>query len=52
MVFPRLCGHAEIGWSPAAGRGFDEYKGRLAHHGKRLEALGVDFYRSSLISWE
>jgi hexosaminidase len=45
LVFPRLLGHAEIGWSPAAGRSWDEYRQRLAGHAARLEALGVNFYR-------
>jgi hexosaminidase len=45
LVFPRLLGHAEIGWSPTAGRSWDEYRQRLAGHDARLEALGVDFYR-------
>jgi hexosaminidase len=45
LVFPRLLGYAEIGWSPAAGRSWDEYRQRLAGHVARLEALDVDFYR-------
>ncbi len=45
LVFPRLLGIAEIGWSPAAGRSWDEYRQRLTGHAARLEALGVDFYR-------
>ena len=45
LVFPRLLGIAEIGWSPAAGRSWDEYRQRLADHAVRLEALGVNFYR-------
>ena len=45
LVFPRLLGHAEIAWSPAAGRSWDEYRPRLAGHVARLEALGVNFYR-------
>lgn len=48
LVFPRLLGHAEIGWSPAAGRSWDEYRQRLAGHAARLEALGVTFYRGWL----
>jgi hexosaminidase len=51
MVFPRLCGHAELSWSPA-GRTFAEYRIRLAHHGKRLTALGVGFYKSPQVAWE
>jgi hexosaminidase len=51
MAFPRLPGHAEIGWSPATGRDWDEYQSRLAAHGPRMTAMGVDFYRSSLVPW-
>jgi hexosaminidase len=51
MAFPRLAGHAEIGWSPATARSFAEYRVRLAGHGPRLSAMGVDFYRSPLVSW-
>jgi hexosaminidase len=52
MVFPRLTGHAEIGWSPAPARNWDTYKLRLAKHGERLAAMGVNFYRSSLVPWD
>ncbi|TAK34252.1 MAG: beta-N-acetylhexosaminidase, partial [Saprospiraceae bacterium] len=52
MVFPRLVGHAEIGWSPAPKRNWDTYKLRLAQHGKRLETMGVNFYRSALVPWD
>lgn len=51
MVFPRLLGIAEIGWSPANGRGWEEYRSRLAAHGPRLAALGVAFYRSPQVPW-
>lgn len=44
LVFPRLLGIAEIGWSPAVGRSWDEYRVRLAGHAPRLEALGVNFH--------
>jgi hexosaminidase len=52
MVFPRLSGYAEIGWSAPAARNWDEYKLRLAKHGKRFEAMNIDFYRSDLVPWE
>lgn len=52
MTFPRLMGYAEIGWSPASGRDWEEYRARLARHGPRLEALGVNFYRSPQVLWE
>ena len=52
MVFPRLPGYAEIGWSPAAGRSWDEYRLRLGAHGPRLAAMGVNFYPSAQIDWQ
>ena len=52
MTFPRLPGHAEIGWSPAAGRSWDEYRIRLATHGPRLSAMGINYYRSPLVPWK
>ncbi|HBX70674.1 MAG TPA: hypothetical protein DEH25_15165 [Chloroflexi bacterium] len=52
MTFPRLPGIAEIGWSAAEGRGWEEYQGRLAAQGPRWEARGVNFYRAPEIPWE
>lgn len=51
LMFPRLAGHAELGWF-GPGRSFVEYRVRLAHHGQRLSALGVNFYRSPQVAWE
>ncbi len=51
LVFPRLIGHAELGWSKPEHRDWNSYKQRLADHGQRLKAKGVDFYKSSLIPW-
>lgn len=50
LIFPRLSGHAELAWSGKR-YNFAEYRLRLAHHGKRLAALGVDFYRSPQVAW-
>ncbi|NQU87159.1 MAG: beta-N-acetylhexosaminidase [Mariniphaga sp.] len=52
MTFPRLPGYAEIGWSAPDARNWDEYKIRLASHGKRFEAMGIDFYKSPVVPWE
>lgn len=52
MAFPRLAGVAEIGWSPRAARNWEAYRRRLAAHGPRLGALGVNFYPSPEIDWE
>jgi hexosaminidase len=51
MVFPRLPGYAEIGWSPVSGRNWDEYKVRLGKHGSRMKAMGIDFYKSAKVPW-
>jgi hexosaminidase len=51
LAFPRLIGIAEIGWSPARGRNWAEYRLRLAAQGPRLAALGVNFYRSPEVPW-
>ena len=50
MLFPRLPGVAEVAWS-AAGRDWEAYRARLAAHGLRLAAMGVNFYRAEEIDW-
>ncbi len=52
MVFPRLPGYAEIGWSQVKGRTWEDYERRLSRHGARLKALGVNFYPSSEVAWK
>jgi hexosaminidase len=51
MAFPRLAGLAELAWSPRD-RSWEEYKGRLAKHGKHMEALGISFFKSPDVEWE
>ncbi len=51
LVFPRLIGHAEIGWSPASRRDWESYKIRLAKHASTLDAMGINYYKSALIPW-
>ena len=51
LAFPRLLGHAEIGWSPAEARTWRRYRSRLAAHGPRLRALGVAYYPSPEVPW-
>jgi len=52
MGFPRLPGFAEIGWSPASGRDWNEYSLRLGAHGPRLMQMGVNFYRAPQVPWQ
>ena len=51
MAFPRLIGLAELAWS-SKGQGWEEYKYRLAAHGKRMQAMGINFYKSPDVDWE
>jgi hexosaminidase len=52
MVFPRLPGLAEVGWTPAGARNWEEFKKRLATHGPRMKANGVDYYPSKKVDWK
>ena len=52
LVFPRLPGHAEIGWSPYEVRDWETYKVRLGKQKARFEALGIDYYPSKLVPWQ
>ena len=49
MIYPRLPGYGEIGWTPKNLRNWDEYKVRLRSQGQRLENKGVNYYRDPLI---
>ncbi|BCY09598.1 beta-N-acetylhexosaminidase [Actinoplanes sp. L3-i22] len=44
LAFPRLCAVAEALWSPAGGD-YADFAGRLTHHLRRLDALGVEYRR-------
>lgn len=52
MIFPRLPGLAEIGWTSATQRNWDDYKVRLGKQGKRFTASGINYYPSPLVRWE
>lgn len=51
LIFPRLLGYAEIGWTPVEQRNWDDYKVRLADHGERMKARNINFYPSKLVPW-
>lgn len=51
LIFPRLLGYAEIGWTPANLRNWDTYKIRLAAHGERMKAHNINYYPSKLVPW-
>lgn len=45
MMYPRLLGYAEIGWTPKEMRTFSEYKNRLEIHKRRLDLKGVNYFK-------
>ncbi|HET6626541.1 MAG TPA: beta-N-acetylhexosaminidase [Nocardioidaceae bacterium] len=52
MAFPRMPGIAELGWSPAEGRSWDEYQQRLGAQGPRWDVMSVNYYRASEVPWQ
>jgi hexosaminidase len=51
MAFPRLPALAEIAWSSLQAKEWNDFRARLALHGPRWSALGVNFYHSPQIAW-
>ena len=51
LAFPRLAALAEIAWSSPQAKNWDNFSVRVALHGPRWSALGVNFYRSPQIAW-
>ncbi len=49
LAFPRLIGHAELGWSDPNTYNWESYKRRLKKYYKRLDIKGVNYYKSPLI---
>ena len=52
LVFPRLLGYAEIGWSQAEARSWENYKLRLGNHASRFKEMGLNYYASELVDWQ
>lgn len=46
MVYPRLVGVAEIGWSQKNKRLWENYRLRLINHTKRLDMLEINYYNA------
>ncbi|MGN2370753.1 family 20 glycosylhydrolase [Clostridium cagae] len=49
MIYPRLLGYAEIGWTPKENRDWSQYKNRLEKQGKRMKNQGINYYKDSRI---
>ena len=52
MAFPRIIGHAEIGWTNSSQRKGEEYASRLSFHGPLLDILQVKYYAAAEIDWK
>src|SRR5690606_6836354 len=52
LVFPRLPGVAEVGWSAPSARDWNTYKVRLGHQSKRWKNMGIDYYASPVVPWQ
>lgn len=52
MAFPRVPGYAEMGWSQADGRKWEEYRNRIGGQGPRLRNMNINFYASPEIPWK
>lgn len=46
MLYPRICAIAEIGWSPAKHKDYEDFTGRLKTHFERLKYLAVNYAKS------
>ncbi|WP_460278076.1 beta-N-acetylhexosaminidase [Clostridium sp. CTA-5] len=49
MIYPRLLGYAEIGWTPKTNRDWNEYKIRLEKHDERMKNQGINYYNDTNI---
>ena len=52
LAFPRLAAVAEVAWSSADRRSWEDFKLRLGAQAPRWSALGINFYRSPQIEWQ
>ncbi len=46
MVFPRLPGYAELGWSNLDNQSWEEYRARLKTFAKRFKIMEINYYKS------
>jgi hexosaminidase len=49
MVFPRIIGHAEIGWTIDSLRDWNDYRVRLKKHSDLLKLKGINYYKEKEI---
>ncbi|GFP76594.1 family 20 glycosylhydrolase [Clostridium fungisolvens] len=49
MIYPRLLGYGEIGWTPKSERNWAEYKNRLKSQEERMRNQGINFYKDNSV---
>ncbi|GGG49467.1 beta-N-acetylhexosaminidase [Croceivirga lutea] len=52
LAFPRAIGYAELGWTKAEDRNWEDYKKRLADQQPFLDENDVNYYPSSKVDWK
>jgi len=50
-LWPRSIAVAEVGWSSPKKKDYSEFTKRLGTHGKRLDYLGINFYKTPDVQW-
>ncbi|CAN5163855.1 beta-N-acetylhexosaminidase [soil metagenome] len=51
LIMPRLPAIAEVGWSAASVRDWEDFRRRIASHAARWRLLGVNYYPSPQVDW-
>ncbi|MCD2443407.1 beta-N-acetylhexosaminidase [Agromyces sp. SYSU K20354] len=50
--FPRMPAIAEVGWSSADVRDFDDFERRIVEHADRWDELGIGYYHAPDVPWK
>jgi hexosaminidase len=50
MIFPRACALAELDWSPATKRNFQDFEQRMQVHYARLDKLGINYRHPDIVA--
>lgn len=52
LAFPRAIGYAELGWSTAENRDWENYKVRLGNQAPYLDRMNVQYFPAEQIDWQ
>ncbi|MFO3796450.1 MAG: family 20 glycosylhydrolase, partial [Anaerolineales bacterium] len=52
LTFPRLPAIAEIAWTAKNLRSWESFSTRIKSHGRRWDAMGLNYYKSPRVDWE